>query len=193
MNTIRLTALACSLGLSLSLNSPAREIPNPAINYDEFAKLTQKLDPIRQQNRVTEDEFIQMASEPKTIILDARSKNRYDNIHVKGAIHLAFTDFTAEALAAIIPDKSTRILIYCNNNFDNNPVDFARKTASVSLNVPTFINLHAYGYTNVRELGPLLDVKTTRIQFEGTTVKAGNPRIATGAEKGLNAIKPNEP
>lgn len=191
MNSIRLTALACSLGLSLL--SPAAEIPNPAINYDEFAKLTLLLDPIRKQNRISEDEFIQMATEPNTVMLDARSKIRYDNIHVKGAIHLAFTDFTAEALAAKIQDKSTRILIYCNNNFDNNPVDFARKTASVSLNVPTFINLHAYGYTNVRELGPLLDAKTTRIQFEGSTVKAGNPRIATGAENGLNATKPNEP
>jgi len=146
MHSIPFTALACSLGLSLL--SHAAEIPNPAINYDEFSELTRKLDPIRKQNRITEDEHIQMATEPNTIILDARSKDRYDRIHVKGAIHLAFTDFTADALAAKIPDKATRILIYCNNNFDNNPVDFARKTASVSLNVPTFINLHAYGYTN---------------------------------------------
>ena len=33
----------------------------------------------------------------------------------------------------------------------------------VALNIQTFVNLHAYGYTNVYELGPLLDVKTTRI------------------------------
>lgn len=191
MNTIQLAALACSLGISLL--STAAEIPNPAINYDEFSQLTRKLDPIRKKNRITEDEFIQMAKDTNTVILDARSKDRYDRIHVKGAIHLAFTDFTADALATKIPDKSTRILIYCNNNFDSNPVDFARKTASVSLNVPTFINLHAYGYTNVRELGPLLDVKTTRIQFEGSTVTAENPRIATGAENRLNATKPNEP
>ncbi len=45
-----------------------------------------------------------------------------------------------------------------------------RKTASVALNVQTFVNLHAYGYTNVRELGLLLDVKSTRIPFEGTSV-----------------------
>ena len=38
----------------------------------------------------------------------------------------------------------------------------------MALNVQTFVNLHAYGYTNVRELGPLLDVKTTRIPFEGS-------------------------
>jgi hypothetical protein len=37
--------------------------------------------------------------------------------HIKGAIHLDFTDFTQENLEALIPDKNTRILIYCNNNF----------------------------------------------------------------------------
>lgn len=148
----------------------AEPIPNPAINYDEFARLTVQLQPVREKNRITEDQFIQMSTEPGTVILDARSKDRYDRIHVKGAVHLAFTDFTEEALRKAIPDKTTRILIYCNNNFENEPVDFARKCVVVALNVQTFVNLHAYGYTNVRELGPLLDVKTTRIPFEGSSV-----------------------
>ncbi len=143
----------------------AEPIPNPAIDYAGFARLTIELQPVREKNRITEDQFIQMSAEPKTVILDARSKDRYDRIHVKGAVHLAFTDFTEEALRKLIPDKSTRILIYCNNNFDNEPVNLARKCAAVALNVQTFVNLHAYGYTNVRELGPLLDVKTTRIPF----------------------------
>jgi 3-mercaptopyruvate sulfurtransferase SseA len=148
----------------------AETIPNPAIRYDQFSELTVKLGPIREKNRITEDQFLQMAAEPGTVILDARSKDRFDRIHVKGALHLAFTDFTEEALRKVIPDKSTRILIYCNNNFDNEPVNFARKDFAVALNVQTFVNLHAYGYTNVRELGPLLDVKTTRIPFEGSDV-----------------------
>jgi hypothetical protein len=29
------------------------------------------------------------------------------------------------------------------------------------------VTLHTYGYTNVYELGPLLDVKTSRLPFEG--------------------------
>jgi phage shock protein E len=143
----------------------AEPIPNPAIDYAKFARLTVELQPIREKNRITEEQFLQMSAEPGTVILDARSKDRFDRIHVKGALHLAFTDFTDEALRKAIPDKSTRILIYCNNNFENEPVDLARKCAAVALNVQTFVNLHAYGYTNVRELGPLLDVKTTRIPF----------------------------
>jgi hypothetical protein len=148
----------------------AGDLSNPAIRYDQFTELTLKLAPVREKNRITEGQFIQMSAEPGTVILDARSKDRYDRIHVKGALHLAFTDFTDEALRKVIPDKSTRIMIYCNNNFDNEPVDLARKCIVVALNIQTFVNLHAYGYTNVRELGPLLDVKTTRIPFEGSTV-----------------------
>ena len=54
-------------------------------------------------------------------------------------------------------------------------LDFTREAKSlkrveVALNIQTFINLHAYGYSNVKELGPLLDVKTTRIPFEGRTI-----------------------
>ena len=67
----------------------------------------------------------------------------------------------------MLPDKNQVILIYCNNNFVNAPKAFEDKRASVSLNVPTFITLHAYGYTNVFELGPLLDVTTTKIPFVG--------------------------
>lgn len=161
MKLIPILALLASL-----ISLEAEEIPNPAIDYAGFARLTNELQPLREKCRVTEEEFLKLAAEPGTLILDARTKEHYDRIHIKGAKHLAFTDFTAEALARVIPDKNTRVLIYCNNNFDNEPVHFARKCVSVALNVQTFVNLHAYGYTNVRELGPLLDVKTTRIPFE---------------------------
>ncbi|RYD39142.1 MAG: rhodanese-like domain-containing protein [Verrucomicrobiaceae bacterium] len=141
-------------------------IHNPAIDYEVFSRLTAKIAPIREKNRVTEEVFIAMAAEPGTVVLDARTRNLFENIHIKGAIHLALTDFTEEALLKVIPDKSTRILIYCNNNFENEPEFFAGKFATVALNIQTFINLHAYGYKNVYELGPLLDVNTTRIPFK---------------------------
>ncbi len=155
----------------LPLLAPAAEPPNPNINYPAFASTTKDLESTRESHRVSEEKFIEMAAEPGTVILDARSKDKFDNIHIKGAIHLAFTDFTDEALQKLIPDKTTRILIYCNNNFKNEPANFASKRIEVALNIQTFINLHAYGYRNVFELAPLLDVKTTKIPFEGSTVK----------------------
>jgi hypothetical protein len=68
---------------------------------------------------------------------------------------------TAETLAKVIPDKSTRVLIYCNNNFRNAPAAFPTKMAPASLNIYTFNVLHTYGYKNVYELGPLIDIEKT--------------------------------
>jgi len=102
----------------------------------------------------------------------------FQRLHVAGAVNLSFPDFNAASLAAIIPDKSTRILIYCNNNFLGSPIAMTSKTAAASLNVSTFVALHSYGYTNVYELGPLLDVKTTVLPLSGTDTERKLGRIA---------------
>jgi len=39
---------------------------------------------------------------------------------------------------------------------------------SASLNVSTYISLYTYGYRNVWELGPLLDVHKTKLPLEPT-------------------------
>lgn len=171
--------------LLLPLPLPADE-GNPAIDYAGFEQLTVNLGQLRAGRRVSEAEFLRMAAEPGTIILDTRSKAKFDQLHVKGALHLNFSDFTKEALARLIPDPETRILIYCNNNFENEPVHFAAKSAPVALNIPTFLNLHAYGYRNVHELKPLLDAKTTKIPFAGSAVGAGPGRSSQGARGILN-------
>lgn len=163
---MKLLPLICCLPFGCVL--AADPVPNPKIDYAGFTTLASDLEKTREANRVSEDEFIRLSKEPGTVILDARSKDRFEALHIKGAIHLAFTDFTEPALRKLIPDTATRILIYCNNNFENEPVNFASKSFKVALNIQTFINLHAYGYKNVVELGPLLDVKKTKIEFEGT-------------------------
>jgi hypothetical protein len=43
-------------------------------------------------------------------------------VHVKGAIHLNFSDFTQANLQKIIPSPDYKILIYCNNNFTSSPL-----------------------------------------------------------------------
>ena len=62
-------------------------------------------------------------------------------------------------------DKDQKILIYCNNNFVGEPQAFATKVAPPSLNLSTYISLYTYGYRNVYELGPLLDVKRTKLEL----------------------------
>jgi hypothetical protein len=99
---------------------------------------------------------------------------------VKGAKNLSLPDFTEEELAKVIPSKSTRILIYCNNNFLNEPKAFPSKNLSASLNVHTMNVLHAYGYTNVYELGPLIDIRKTSIPFERSQTTAQVTRQSGG-------------
>lgn len=144
----------------------AEEIPNPLIDYEAFKDGVARVGEIREKHRVTEIEFMMMSTDPKTVILDARSREKFDRLHVKGAKNLSLPDITEEDLAKAIPSKSTRILIYCNNNFLNEPGAFPPKVPNASLNVYTMNVLHAYGYTNVYELGPLIDIDKTLIPFE---------------------------
>ena len=164
-----LPMLACGLLIGcLSAAGEPDPIPNRFVDYDTFLKNAAVVGELRQQRRVTEAEFARMAGDPGTVLLDARSKDKYDKLHIQGAKHLSFPEITAPELAKVIPTKATRVLIYCNNNFLNAPNTFATKAPSASLNIHTFNTLYSYGYTNVYELGPLIDVKSTILRFEGT-------------------------
>jgi hypothetical protein len=149
-------------------SAPARRIPNELIDYPQYLRIAREVQPVREKHRLTEEQFAAMAAEPGTVVLDARSADKFRMRHIKGAVSLPFTDFTAESLANAIPAKTTRILIYCNNNFRGAPRSLGAKAAPASLNISTYVALATYGYTNVYELGPLLDVKTTKLVFEGT-------------------------
>ena len=142
----------------------AKEIPNPAIDMKGFLRLSREAAKHREKRRLTEDEFIAMAKSD-VVIFDARSKARFDDLHIKGAVNLSFPDITVDSLATLLPDKDQKILIYCNNNFVGEPQAFATKVAPASLNLSTYISLYTYGYHNVYELGPLLDVKTTKLEL----------------------------
>lgn len=96
--------------------------PNPQIDYDGFVEMAASERDERAKRRVPLEKFLEMSGEPNTIILDTRSKAAFDAAHLKGAVHLNFSDFTTPKLASVIPDKNTRVLIYCNNNFVSVPV-----------------------------------------------------------------------
>ena len=163
-------AAAVLLLAGLAQADSPRQIPNPQIDYRAFARNVEEVGALREQRRITEEEFIAMAREPGTVVLDARSERLYRLRHVKGAANLSFPEFTAQTLAAVIPTPGTRVLIYCNNNFEGAPASMPVKAISSALNVSTFVSLHAYGYRNVSELGPAIDVRKSRLAFAGTEV-----------------------
>ena len=51
------------------------------------------------------------------------------------------------------------------HNFANAEGPFPSKLPSASLNLSTYIALYSYGYENVYELGPLIDVKTSKLEL----------------------------
>jgi rhodanese-related sulfurtransferase len=149
--------------LLLTVSLFASEKENPAIDMRGFLQDAEEAAERRELRRLTEEEFLAMSREPGTIVLDARSRDKFDERHIEGAVSLPFTDFTAAALERVIPTKETRILIYCNNNFENDESAFATKSIRASLNLSTWVSLHSYGYRNVYELGPRLDVNETKL------------------------------
>jgi len=156
-------AIVCSIQFADAQKKPA--ISNPNIDMQGYLKVAAEAAEYRESRRLTEAEFISMSREPGTIILDARSREKYESLHIKGAINLSFPDITVESLHRVLPDKDTPILIYCNNNFVGEEKAFPTKMVTASLNLSTYIALYTYGYRNVYELGPLLDIKKSKLEF----------------------------
>lgn len=165
---VLISVLGLTAGTSVQAETPAT-IENPAIDMEGHLRIAAEAAKHRQSRRLTEAAFVSMMRDEGTVVLDARSRDKYDELHVAGAINLPFPDITVASLAELLPDKNARVLIYCNNNFVNAEKAFPSKISRSSLNVSTYITLYDYGYRNVYELGPLLDAKTTRIPFEGTS------------------------
>ncbi len=136
---------------------------NPQIDYAGFQQLTGKVSTYRETRLLSWSEFASAARQPNTLILDARSADAYAAGHIRGAVNLPFTDFTAESLARAIGDRDRPILIYCNNNFRNDQPPVMKKMVQLALNIQTFINLVGYGYRNVRELNEVVDFNDPKI------------------------------
>lgn len=159
--------------------------PNPNIDINGYLAVAVKAADHRASRRLSEDDFIKMSQEEGVIVLDARSKEKYDLLHIKGAINLSFPDIDVESLKKKLPNKDAKILIYCNNNFvipeqpgkqqAVNPAvvkaarAFPGKAPTASLNISTYIALYNYGYKNVYELGPVVDPTKTKLALVSNT------------------------
>jgi rhodanese-related sulfurtransferase len=163
---IRVWILLVGLCVYTGERASGAEIENIQIDIGGFFTEAGEAGALREKNRVSVEDFVRMSREEGTIILDTRSKEMFERKHLKGALHLNFSDITKGSLEKVIPNKGTRILIYCNNNFRNNSLAFAPKSAAAALNIPTFITLYTYGYRNVYELGPVEDEQNTILEFD---------------------------
>lgn len=146
--------------LSLALAAPAfgavPESANPQIDFAGHARLVADVGKERPKRLLSLAEFKAMAAKGVTI-LDARSAWAYKAGHIEGAVSLPLTDFTPEDVQQVLGDPKKPVLIYCNNNFKNRVRPVALKSAPAAVNIQTSVALAAYGYTNVWELGEVID------------------------------------
>lgn len=154
-----------AIGIALFSSAAVAQDRNPLIDYAGFQRLTEDVSSYRQQRLVSWSEFEKMARVPDVLILDARSADAFAAGHIKGAVNLPFTDFTAASLAKAIGKNDRMILIYCNNNFSNNQPPVQTKAVRLALNIQTFINLVGYGYPNVLELNEVVDFNDPKVDW----------------------------
>jgi phage shock protein E len=137
---------------------------NPLIDFAGHVRLARETQSIRAKRLLTLDRFKTKAAEMGALVLDARSESAFREGHIAGAVNLPLPDFNAASLREIIGANPNRpILIYCNNNFTNNIRPVPTKVIQVALNIQTFINLRAYGYQNIWELGEAVDMNDSAL------------------------------
>jgi hypothetical protein len=171
--TVLLTVIAASA-------SPA-QTTNPQVDFPGFEQLTRNVRDYRARRLVGWAEFSRLANRRGTLLLDARSADAFAAGHIRGAVNLPLTDFTAQSLARVIGKRDRPILIYCNNNFRNDEPPVIRKMAELALNIQTFINLVGYGYPNVRELGEVVDFDDPKVGWVSATPPTGGSAIRAQA------------
>jgi len=174
---MRIPVLFLAMAPAVVAWSAPRAVPrdNPAIDMEGYLRVAAEAARYRDDHRVSEEEFLRLMEEPGTVVLDARSREKYDELHVAGARNLSFPDIAIDSLRRTLPDKSARILIYCNNNFRNAEGPFPSKLPTASLNLSTYIALYSYGYRNVYELAPLVDLHASKLPFESSRTAAALP------------------
>lgn len=159
------------------------------VNFEDYELIINQVKKVRSDKLINFDQLLEFQKHPHTIILDTRSKDKYEAKHLAGAINLPFTEFTTERLRGLIPKTNTRIIIYCNNNFAGDQKYFASKfftpemqgkktmikggsmfspnSITLALNIPTYLALYGYGYRNIYELNELVNIDDPRVELEG--------------------------
>ncbi len=72
-------------------------------------------DSIPGTTRVSAEEVIGLVEKhDDLVIVDARKRSDFAKGHIDGAVSLPDTETTPESLAAVVPNKDTPVLFYCN-------------------------------------------------------------------------------
>ena len=87
-----------------------------------------------------------MASDKDFVLLDVRTPEEFSSGHIPGALQLTNETFTKQEAEKLLKDKAQTIYVYCRSG---------RRSKQSSQKLIDF------GYTNVIEIGGILDYKGT--------------------------------
>lgn len=116
------------------------------IDYEAYYKKAGELNSLRKERTIGVNKLLEMKEDKKTIILDVRSKLSYECSHIDGAINIPYSDIKEGTLESIIPNKDTRVVIYCDNGIEE------MITRVMPLSMQAFPLLYQLGYQNIYEL-----------------------------------------
>lgn len=169
-------------------NRETPSVTDSACDSFGFIEAAIEAEKLRKDRKLSAEKFAQFANEPNTIVLDARGATAFRSLHVKGSVNLPYTAFSQEALQRTIPDTTTRVLIYCRNNLTRVQIGHAYSSVAktdvpilstdlelafakgqrAGLNIPTYITLFIYGYSDIWELDAVVDPENSPIEFESS-------------------------
>lgn len=113
----------------------------PAMSVEEFTK---HMEGAREAALTLEGFAALKQSSPDLVVLDVRSKERFDGRHIKGALNLPVTEMTEHTLPALIPDQTRAVVLVCDESFF--------PTRRLSMTLQAWPVLKANGYTNIYRL-----------------------------------------
>ena len=88
--------------------------------------------------QISQEEAKEMMDAGDAVVLDVREQSEYDDGHIPGAVLLPVGSIDEDTAAAVIPEKSATVLVYCRSGNRS-------KTAAAAL--------AELGYTDVYEFG----------------------------------------
>lgn len=88
--------------------------------------------------QISQEEAKEMMDAGDAVVLDVREQSEYDDGHIPGAVLLPVGSIDEDTAAAVIPEKSATVLVYCRSGNRS-------KTAAAAL--------AELGYTDVCEFG----------------------------------------
>lgn len=135
--------------------------PSGLENTLEYYKQAEALAEFRKSRQVSMAQINAMMLEDKnTVLLDTRGNEDYARLHIRGAKHLSYADMTTDRLVKMFPDKSTRIIVYCDSAI------MSPLTRMMPLSTNAFVDLHMYGYTNIYEMRSAMHVQPHQQQCQ---------------------------